>query len=323
MIKRKYILFGAGDNGKQALRILGGDNVICFCDNKLHGQTLLGKIVLSLQEVHTMQVPYIMVITPTRGTLMAQIALQLREQQISFLFLEDVYKQFLQNDITIWTKKNKRDTFSYQKKYAYPILTDRFCEAGKLNSYFWQDLWAARKIYAAKPGVHCDIGSRIDGFIAHLCAFGQTVHLLDIRPLATKIPGVKFVQCDATNLDAIQDESIESLSALCSLEHFGLGRYGDPIDPEACFKCFAAIQKKIRRGGRVYISVPVGKEHLEYNAHRVFYASTIVKAFKSLSLSEYSVTHNADIEYNVDIHKYDDCLEWGGERFGLFAFEKA
>ena len=52
------------------------------------------------------------------------------------------------------------------------------------------------------------------------------------------------------------------MSALCSLEHFGLGRYGDAIDPEACFKCFDQIQKKLKKGGNLYISLPVGQAHL-------------------------------------------------------------
>ena len=60
------------------------------------------------------------------------------------------------------------------------------------------------------------------------------------------------------------------MSALCSLEHLGLRRYGDKIDPEACFKCFDAIQKKARKGGKLYISVPIGKECVEFNAHLFF-----------------------------------------------------
>ncbi len=48
---------------------------------------------------------------------------------------------------------------------------------------------------------------------------------------------------DATELKQFSDECIESLSALYSLDLFGLGRYGDPMDPESCFKCFECIQK--------------------------------------------------------------------------------
>lgn len=105
-------------------------------------------------------------------------------------------------------------------------------------------------------------------------------------------------------------------------EHFGLGRYGDPIDPEACFKCFDNIQKKLKKDGMLQLSVPIGRERLKFSAHHVFYASTIVECFHELQLEEFSCTAEGKIEYGVDIHKYDEDahnVEW---RYGVFAFVK-
>lgn len=223
-----------------------------------------------------------------------------------------------------YIKKNKYDSFAYKKKYKNPIILDRYMEAGSMDQYFWQDLWAAQLICKANPKKHYDIGSRIDGFIAHLATFRDNVVLIDIRPLNKKIPNVVFHQDDATNLNNIESNSIESLSALCSLEHFGLGRYGDPVDPSACFKAFKSIQRVMKTGGKIYIAVPIGFEHLEFDAHRVFYASTIVENFNEMKLLEFSVINPDcnEIEYHVDIHKYDNCFEKGGLRFGLFVFEK-
>src|SRR5262245_51188927 len=52
---------------------------------------------------------------------------------------------------------------------AYPILSDYGGAAGVARGhYFYMDLWAARKIFKAAPSRHVDIGSRIDGFVAHL-----------------------------------------------------------------------------------------------------------------------------------------------------------
>lgn len=67
--------------------------------------------------------------------------------------------------------------------------------------------------------------------------------------------------------------------------------------------------------------MPVGKEHLEFNAHRVFYASTIIECFSELELIEFSTTLVSSIERNVEIHKYDEEYSRGG-RFGLFHFVK-
>ena len=133
------------------------------------------------------------------------------------------------------------------------------------------------------------------------------------------IPGVSFTQSDAKNLDGIDDDSITSLSALCSLEHFGLGRYGDPIDPEGCFKCFKAIQKKVSIGGAIYIAVPIGIEGVEFNAHRVFNTRTIIREFSQCELKEYSIDYGTHIEYNADLDALNEAKDY---EFGLFYFEK-
>lgn len=229
---------------------------------------------------------------------------------------------FADDDAKIYEKLNVRDSFRIQKNYKWIVLTDKYALAGNMSNYFWQDLWAARLIHKSAIKKHFDIGSRIDGFIAHLLSMEIEVTLIDIRKAPAIVENLHTIVDDATQLTQIPDNSIESMSALCSLEHFGLGRYGDPIDPEACFKCFQEIQKKIKRGGSLYISVPIGSERIEFNAHRVFYASTIIENFEYMDLQEFSCTADGKIEYNVEIHKYDQDKHHGDYRYGLFHFIK-
>lgn len=233
-----------------------------------------------------------------------------------------VFDDWIDDDKAEYIKKNTRESFKVHERYDYYIYSDKEQNAGTVGSYFWQDLWAAKLIKANKPIKHFDIGSRIDGFISHILLLDIPVVQIDVRPLPYVIDGLSFICADATTLDNIGDESLESISALCSLEHFGLGRYGDPVDPEACFKCFEAICKKTKSGGNIYLSVPIGTEHLEFNAERVFYASTIVSAFRECDLMEYSCIKDDQIESNVDLHAYDGDLNLGGARFGLFWFKK-
>lgn len=229
---------------------------------------------------------------------------------------------FFEEDKQLYTQLNKRSNFQIEDSNDYPILKDKFNYAGMIGAYFWQDLWAAKLIYKNKPLEHYDIGSRLDGFIAHVLSLKIPVHIIDIRPFPTQIEGLDTIVGDATNLDVFADDSIESLSALCSLEHFGLGRYGDSIDPEACFKCFSSIQKKLKVGGHLYLSVPIGKERVEFNAHRIFYPTTIIECFKELKLLEFSCADSEKIEKDVGFHKYDEEYIRGGTRFGLFHFIK-
>lgn len=230
---------------------------------------------------------------------------------------------FVKEDGEKYEKLNKRERFRIQEQYMWPVITDKYALAGTIHNYFWQDLWAARLIHRSGVKKHFDIGSRVDGFISHLLAMEIQTTVIDIRKFPGEVENLFTIVDDATALIQISDESIQSMSALCSLEHFGLGRYGDPIDPEACFKCFSAIQKKIKSGGNLYISVPVGKERVEFNAHRVFYAATIIESFSSMQLKEFSCTAEGKIEYNADIHGYDDDSHHGDYRYGLFHFVKA
>lgn len=231
---------------------------------------------------------------------------------------------FLGQDIETYRQLNKRANFAINMDKLWPIITDKYALAGTMGNYFWQDLWAAKLIIRSGVKRHFDIGSRIDGFIAHLLAADIEVSMIDVREFPAQVENLRTIVDDATSLRQIPDESIESLSALCSIEHFGLGRYGDAVDPEACFQCFQQMQKKIKTGGKAYISVPIGQERVEFNAHRVFYAKTIIDCFHSMELKEFSCVADdgKGIEYDADLHGYD-CDRHNGEyRYGLFYFVK-
>lgn len=229
---------------------------------------------------------------------------------------------FVDKDVLEYEKLNTRPSFAIQERYLWPVIKDKYAYAGRTHNYFFQDLWAAKLIIKSGVKKHFDIGSRLDGIIANLLAAEIDVTMIDIRNFPGTVEGLTTIVDDATTLHQIPDESIISMSALCSLEHFGLGRYGDTVDPEACFKCFANIQKKLKKGGKLYISLPVGKERVEFNAHRVFYPRTIVESFLPLRLKEFACTADEKIEYNVDLNKYDNDPHNGEYRYGLFYFEK-
>ena len=68
--------------------------------------------------------------------------------------------------------------------------------------------------------------------------------------------------------------------------------------------------------------MPIGKERVEFNAHRVFYAKTIVECFGLMNLIELSCADSNGIEYNIELSKYDYDLRKGSFKFGLFHFVK-
>lgn len=152
----------------------------------------------------------------------------------------------------------------------YPCLDDKNDECGNIrNPYFFQDFYVAEKIFKNSPQKHVDIGSRIDGFVAHVALF-RTIEVFDIRPMLINVPNIIFKQADLTDPQSIPTDYCDSISCLHALEHFGLGRYGDKIDPDGHLKGFEQITKILKPGGIFYFSVPMGVQRIEFNAHRIF-----------------------------------------------------
>lgn len=152
----------------------------------------------------------------------------------------------------------------------FPIIGEWAESSGSARGhYFHMDLLVARRIFENKPQRHLDVGSRIDGFVAHVAVFRQ-IEVVDIRPNAESVGNIVFRQGDLLNLDPTFHASCDSLSCLHALEHIGLGRYGDPIDPDGHLKGFAALVRMLKPGGRFYLAFPIGRAGVEFNAHRIF-----------------------------------------------------
>lgn len=186
-----------------------------------------------------------------------------------------------------------RDWVAFRKDYAgkmklAPCLHDRYEEGGATKSeYFWQDLLVARDVHAVKPVRHVDIGSRVDGFVAHVASFREC-EVFDVRPISTVVPGVVFRQADLMNpasLPIIAGAGYcDSLSCLHAIEHFGLGRYGDPINSLGYQRGIANMAQLLQPGGTFYLSTPIGQERVEFNANWVFDPRSIVRCAESAGL---------------------------------------
>lgn len=152
----------------------------------------------------------------------------------------------------------------------YPCIEDRYEKSGVASGhYFHQDLLVANKIFINKPGKHVDIGSRIDGFVGHVATFRE-IEVFDIRELTAVIPNINFRRLDITDRDFVLSDYCDSVSCLHALEHFGLGRYGDKVDYDGHLLGWENIYKMLKKEGKFYFSVPIGKQRIEFNAHRVF-----------------------------------------------------
>ena len=193
---------------------------------------------------------------------------------------------------------------SFARGRTWPMIFDRFEQGGTATGmYFHQDLIAAQLIYAARPARHVDVGSLVEGFVAHVAVFCP-VEVIDIRQIAAKARNITFRQADIMEAHAELENYTDSLSCLNALEHFGLGRYGDPLDPDGHQRGLAGLARMVRPGGAFYFSVPIGsRQRVEFNAHRVFaipYLLGLLGEHGFDVVSFHYVDDNGDLEAFVD-----------------------
>jgi SAM-dependent methyltransferase len=169
---------------------------------------------------------------------------------------------------------------------AFPCLVDRVASTPFDPHYFYQGAWLARRIAADAPTRHVDIGSSVL-MLSVLSAQTPTV-FLDYRPLRSALPNLHCVAGSGVRLP-FADVSLGSVSCLHVIEHIGLGRYGDPLDPRGSECAAAELARVVKPGGRLYLSVPVGRERVCFNAHRVFSPQTIVGWMRGLRMEGFSL----------------------------------
>ena len=156
-----------------------------------------------------------------------------------------------------------------------PIIRDYEETAGVASGhYFHQDLIVAQAVFRCKPTRHIDIGSRISGFVAHVATFRE-IEVFDVR----KMPESEHSNIKFRQIDFMQEHKLDradSVSCLHAIEHFGLGRYGDSIDPDGHLKGIGNLKNLVLPNGCLYLSVPIkNRDETSFNAHRIFHPDTI------------------------------------------------
>lgn len=199
-------------------------------------------------------------------------------------FIRD-YKEFL--------RQQNNAKLSFPISDICPFLNERFYVSETIDKhYLYQDLFVAQKIFHNKPNKHVDIGSRVDGFVANVAAY-RKVEVFDIRPLEISNKHIVFKEFDLQkDIEEAYINYCDSLSCLHALEHFGLGRYGDPINYEGHLKGFENLNKLLNKNGKLYFSVPIGQQRIVFNAHRIFSIPYLLELF--------------DNRYKIDSFSYID-----------------
>jgi SAM-dependent methyltransferase len=197
-----------------------------------------------------------------------------------------------------------------------PVLGEKTAITDVNYYYFYQDTWCAGEVFKHKPKEHVDVGST--ALLVGILSQFTHVTSIDVRPLDVTLPNLTCREGSATEMP-FRDNSIESLSSICVIEHIGLGRYGDPLDPGGSERAIAEFERVLAPKGHLYVSVPVNdKEKVGFNANRYFEAQAFIERFKKLKLVDAHYVQGKGI-YPAD--KLPE-LNQKKEMCGLFHFTK-
>jgi SAM-dependent methyltransferase len=115
-----------------------------------------------------------------------------------------------------------------------------------------------------------DIGCATGCFPAmQLSAGVEECTVFEVRPTETNDSRVIVRIEDLTYAETF-DSEFDLVTCLSTIEHVGLGRYGDPIDPWGDVKMAASLRRILKPGGLLLLSFPVGIGTVVYNAHRIY-----------------------------------------------------
>ena len=223
--------------------------------------------------------------------------LVLKYSRLNPVVIFRVYVGYFSDRNKLKKELKKFPDFSFGR--SYPILTEKYQESGTMSGdYFHQDLLVARRVFVNNPVRHIDIGSRTNGFVAHVASFRE-IEIYDIRPQQSTVKNIIFKQADLINLQADLINSCDSISSLHAIEHFGLGRYGDPIDPNGHLKAIGNIYLMLKPKGKFYFSGPIGPQRIEFNAHRVYSIQYLLDIFHN----KFEIEHFSFVDDTGDLHE--------------------
>jgi Caenorhabditis protein of unknown function, DUF268 len=219
------------------------------------------------------------------------------------------------------SEKLTQKRFTLSKSDFLPRLDDRTANTGYDKHYIYHSAWAARVVQRINPEVHTDISS-ILYFSTIVSAFCR-VNYFDYRPAEVILDNLSSGSIDLTNL-AFDDNSISSLSCMHTLEHIGLGRYGDAIDYDGDVKAINELKRVTAPGGNLLIVVPLGAEsRIAFNAHRIYTHQSVLQLFNGFNLKEFALISDNVSENGLLYNPDKEVLNRQKYGCGCYWFEKA
>lgn len=220
------------------------------------------------------------------------------------------------NDFRLFRKQIADQRFALRWSDRLAFIDDQTAGTPFDRHYIYHPAWAARVLACTRPSVHVDISS-----VLHFCSIVSAfipVKFYDYRPADLRLSDLSAEFADLLALP-FPDASVESLSCMHTVEHIGLGRYGDPIDPDGDLRAIAELRRVLAPGGSLLFVVPVGQPRIVFNAHRIYAYEQIMSYFTDLELREFALVPDRGALVEHATREMADAQTYG---CGCFWFQK-
>lgn len=212
--------------------------------------------------------------------------------------------------------------FNLRESDIYRCMDDNTETTGFDRHYIYHTAWAARYLKKQETTHHIDISSTL--FFCGIVSAFLDVDFYDYRPADLELSGLDSKKGDLTQLPW-KNDSVKSLSCMHTVEHIGLGRYGDPLDYNGDLKAIKELARVLAVGGDLLFVVPVGKEaRIQFNAHRIYTKQQVVESFEKegLYLKEFVLIPEKGEDGGLIANPNDSLLNKQKYACGCFAFSK-
>lgn len=209
--------------------------------------------------------------------------------------------------------------FSVKGSDLAPCLLDNTENTDFEPHYTYHPAWAARVLAHTKPSLHVDFSSYLP-FSTLVSAF-VPIHFYDYRPANIKLDNLQAMKGDLMAIP-LADGSVTSLSCMHTIEHIGLGRYGDPIDPEGDLKAIRELKRVLAKGGDFLLVVPMGPPRILFNANRVYSYDQVMEYCSDLRLEEFSLIPSNAVETGIIKNASKETADAEEDCCGCFWFKK-
>ena len=288
---KKYAIFGADGAGKIVFETLGAENVLCFVDNYKKGQKYLEKDIIDIESLVEMHNDVLLIVTSDAFSEICRDLKKMVQKVTYYIWTKDsairnrikapppnTIPLELLNDYTMnglipvlywYFMEDKTGGGNRNSATAYEIAFKNLED--KTFQYYGEDInsfYAAFERYNLEgksvlvwglAGINCEAMAIWQG--------AEHVYVVDYNKPVCEHDKITVMNHEELAKSGIKTDVAISFS---SFEHDGLGRYGDPLNPNGDLEAMQSAGNFLKDNGCLWLGVPQGQDCLVWNAHRIY-----------------------------------------------------